>query len=396
MQLFAVVSTALALLIAPVLGAPSAQLKTVEKFAGQTKPNSYIVKLKSGASKDSAIASLQTEHGESAQITHSEWQGDVLHGFAGTFGKDALNALRANPDVESIVEDGIVSIFATQTNAPWGLQRITQTAKLSNQDASARTFTYTYDDTAGSGVDIYIVDTGIFTNHSDFGGRARWGKTFGGYADQDGHGHGTHVAGTAAGTTFGVAKKASLIAVKVLSDGGSGTVSDIVSGLDWISQQVDASGKPSIASLSLGGGASTALDNAVTALTQKGIHVTVAAGNSNTDASSTSPARAAGIVTVGAATIADARASFSNYGSVVEIFAPGQNVISAWIGSTSATNSVSGTSQATPHVAGLIAYLIGRDGNASPAAISAKLQQLSTKGALSSIPSGTINDLLHN
>ncbi|KAI0361573.1 serine protease [Trametes cingulata] len=398
MQLFATVAAALALLAAPIFGAPTASLHTVEKFAGQTKPHSYIVKLKDGVAKESHLEWLAANHGDSSTITHPEWESKVLHGFAGTFGADALNALRANPDVEYIAEDGIFHINAavTQTNAPWGLQRISQTAKLSKQDTSALTYTYTYDSSAGSGVDIYIVDTGIYTAHSEFGGRARWGKTFGGYADADGNGHGTHVSGTAAGSTYGVAKKANLIAVKVLSDEGSGSVSDIVSGLNWVSQQAAASGRPSIASLSLGGGASTALDNAVTSLTSSGIHVTVAAGNSNTDASTTSPARAPAVVTVGASTIADARASFSNYGSVVDIFAPGQNIISSWIGSTTATNNISGTSMATPHVAGLIATIISRDGNSSPASISSKIQSLSTKGALSGIPSGTVNDLAHN
>ncbi|OSD03397.1 serine protease [Trametes coccinea BRFM310] len=398
MQLFATVAAALALLAAPVFAAPTAALHTIERYAGETKPQSYIVKLKDGVEKSAHLDWLAAHHGDGATVTHPEWESDVLHGFAGTFNADALNALRANPDVEYIAEDGIVHINAavTQTNAPWGLQRISQTAKLSSQNTNALTYTYTYDSTAGSGVDIYIVDTGIYTAHSEFGGRARWGATFGGYANADGNGHGTHVSGTAAGATYGVAKKANLIAVKVLSDQGSGSVSDIVSGLNWVSQQAAASGRPSIASLSLGGGASTALDNAVTSLTRNGIHVTVAAGNDGTDAGSTSPARAPAVVTVGASTIADARASFSNYGSVVDIFAPGQNVISSWIGSTTATNNISGTSMATPHIAGLIAILISRDGNDTPAAITTKLQQLSTKGALSGIPSGTVNDLAHN
>ncbi|KAI0651894.1 serine protease [Trametes meyenii] len=400
MHLFATVSAALALLAAPIFAAPTASLHTVEKFAGDKKSQSYIVKLRDGVAKDATIDWLAANHGNSSTVTHPEWEASILHGFAGILEDDALNALRASPDVEYIAEDGIfhINTAVTQTNAPWGLQRISQAAKLSSQNTGSLTYTYTYDSSAGSGVDIYIVDTGIFTAHSEFGGRARWGATFGGYADADGHGHGTHVSGTAAGSTYGVAKEANLIAVKVLSDGGSGSVSDIVSGLNWIGQQVTSSGRPSIASLSLGGGASTALDNAVTSLTQQGIHVTVAAGNSNVDAANTSPARAAAAVTVGASTIADARASFSNFGSVVDIFAPGQNIISAWIGGTTvrATNNVSGTSQATPHIAGLIATLISRDGNSSPASISSKIQQLSTKGALTGIPSGTINDLARN
>ncbi|OBZ79180.1 Cuticle-degrading protease [Grifola frondosa] len=316
-----------------------------------------------------------------------------------TLSPDALKILRSSPDVDYIAEDGVFSINAavTQTNAPWGLARISQNAELADQNTNDLTFTYTYDSSAGSGVDIYVVDTGIFTGHSEFGGRAIWGATFGGYADADGNGHGTHVSGTAAGSTYGVAKSAHLIAVKVLSDSGSGFVSDIVSGLSWVATQVQASGRPSIATMSLGGGASTPLDNAVASLTSAGIHVTVAAGNSDTDAGSTSPARAPSANTIGATTIADARASFSNYGSVVDLWAPGQNVISAWIGSTTATNNISGgTSMATPHVAGLIATIISRDGNASPASISATLQSLSIKNTISGIPSGTINDLARN
>ncbi|KAI0779994.1 serine protease [Fomes fomentarius] len=399
MQLFAVVSTALALLAAPVFGAPTTvQLKEVERVAGKVKPSSYIVKLKSGVSKADQIAQLQSEHSASAQITHDDWAGDLLNGFAGTFGTDALNALRANPDVEAISEDGIVTIAATvtQTDAPWGLARLSSSVKLANQNTSALTFSYTYDDSAGEGVDIYIVDTGIYTDHSDFGGRARWGATFGGYADADGNGHGTHCAGTSAGTHYGVAKKASLIAVKVLDDGGSGAWSDVISGLDWVSQQAAASGHPSIASLSLSGGGTATVDSAITALVNTGVHVTVAAGNFNDDANNYSPARAPAVITVGASTIADARASFSNYGSVVDIFAPGQNVISAWRGSVNATNNISGTSMATPHVAGLIASLITRDGNDTPAAYSDKLKALANQNVLTGIPAGTINALARN
>ncbi|KAM5536221.1 hypothetical protein V8D89_010120 [Ganoderma adspersum] len=392
MQLLAAVAAALALFSAVSAG-PTVQLKTVEKYAGSIRPSSYIVRLKDGVSKDAHLAWLAETVGVSATVTHPEWAADVVNGFAGTFNSDALNALRASPDVESIAEDGVVTIVATQTNATWGLQRISQVANLTDQNTGDLTFTYTYDDSAGEGVDIYVVDTGIFTNHSEFQGRAVWGATFGGYADADGNGHGTHVSGTAAGVTYGVAKKANLFAVKVLSDAGSGFVSDIVSALSWVSQQVTASGRPSIATMSLSGGASQTFDDAVASLTAQGIHVTVAAGNNNADASSFSPARAPSAITVGASTITDARASFSNFGSIVDIFAPGQNVISAWIGGVNNTNNISGTSMATPHIAGLVATIIGRDGNSSPANISTTIQTLSTKGELTGIPSGTVNDL---
>jgi len=315
-----------------------------------------------------------------------------VNGFAGTLDTDALNILRASTDVESIAEDGKMELLATQTNAPWGLQRITQDGKLSNQNSGATTFTYTYDDHAGEGVDVYVVDTGVYTQHSEFGGRARWGATFGGYPDSDGHGHGTHCAGTIGSASYGVAKKASIIAVKVLSDQGSGTVADIVSGLDFVLTSARASGRPTIVSMSLGGGAASALDQAVVSLTNGGVHVVVAAGNSNTNAQNTSPARVPSAVTVGASDIADSRASFSNYGPIVDIFAPGLNVLSTWTGG--GTMSISGTSMATPHVAGALALSISKDGNDSPAAWSDKLKARSVKSALTSIPSGTANNLL--
>ncbi|KAF5352594.1 hypothetical protein D9756_006339 [Leucocoprinus leucothites] len=387
------------------LAAPSATLHTVEKYSGETTGR-YIVTFKVDADKSSA----KPDSG----VTHT-WDG-AINGFAGHFDDATVEKLRANPDVETITEDGVMHTFVTETNAPWGLSRLSSSSKLSNQDTSALTYSYTYDSSAGAGVDIYIVDTGVFTSHSQFGGRASWGATFGGYADADGNGHGTHCAGTAAGSQFGVAKSANIIAVKVLSDQGSGAVSDIVSGLNFVANRASSTGRPSIVSMSLGGSASTSLDNAVTSvrvpsplpshtptyihppnkLTSAGVHVAVAAGNSNTDAGTTSPARATSAVTVGASTIADARASFSNFGSVVDVFAPGQNIISSWIGSTTATNNISGTSMATPHIAGLIAYLIGLQGNVSPAAMSSKIQSLSLKGVISGIPSGTVNDLAHN
>jgi len=387
MRFFTAASATLALLVSAVVGGPT-PLRAIEKFAGATVNGSFIVTMKEGASKGPLIEKL------GAAVTH-QWD-KAINGFAGKLDAGALNFVRAHPDVASVSEDGIMSIFTTQTDAPWGLARISQDAKLANQDPTALTFTYTYDASAGAGVDIYVVDTGVFTAHTQFGGRARWGATFGPYADADGNGHGTHCAGTAAGIRYGVAKAASIIAVKVLSDGGSGSFSDIVSGLNFVINSAQASGRPSIVSMSLGGGISTTLDNAVASCTNAGIHVAVAAGNSNTDASSTSPARAPSANTIGASTIADARASFSNFGSVVDLFAPGETVTSAWIGSTTATNTISGTSMATPHVAGLIAYFIALQGNLTPAAMSTKLKSLSTMGVLSGIPAGTLNDLASN
>ncbi|KAF8157239.1 serine protease [Crassisporium funariophilum] len=382
MRFFAIVLLAVSL-IAPTFAAPS-PLRAVEKFSGETT-GKYIVKFKAGKSRKSWVNKLKLKN---ANLV--DW--DLLNGFAGQIDTDTLNSLRLSDDVEYIAEDGIMHTMVTQTNAPWGLQRISQDARLSSTSTSALTYSYNYDATAGAGVDIYVADTGIMTSHSDFGGRARWGASFIG-GNADGNGHGTHCAGSAAGTRYG---RANLIAVKVLGDDGSGSISGIVSGLNWVLDQARASGRPTVVSMSLGGGVSTALDNAVTSLTNAGIHVVVAAGNSNVNAANTSPARAPSAITVGASTITDARASFSNFGSVVDTFAPGANIISTWIGSNTATNSISGTSMATPHVAGLVAYLISKDGNVSPAAMTTKVRNLSVKNVLTGIPSGTVNELANN
>ncbi|KAF9045110.1 serine protease [Panaeolus papilionaceus] len=373
-------------LVAPTLASPTIALREVERYQGQTT-GKYIVNFKKGTSRRNWANRLKVKKTD-------DW--DIVNGFAVELDEAALNELRTSKDVELITEDGIMEAFATQTNAPWGLQRISQRAKLSSTSTTALTYTYNYDDSAGSGVDIYIVDTGIYTAHSDFGGRAKWGASFNNLGNSDGHGHGTHCAGTAAGTRYGVAKGANLIAVKVLSDSGSGATSGIVSGLNWVLSQARASGRPSVVSMSLGGSTATALDNAVASLTAAGIHVIAAAGNSNTNAANTSPARAPSAITVGASTIGDVRSSFSNYGAVVDVFAPGTSITSTWIGSTTATNNISGTSMAAPHIAGLVAYLIGKDGNVSPAAMETKIKSLSTKSVLTSIPSGTVNNLAFN
>jgi cerevisin len=212
-------------------------------------------------------------------------------------------------------------------------------------------YTYTYSQPSGDGVDIYIIDTGIYTAHQEFEGRATFGYAAGAMQMMDGHGHGTHCAGTAAGKTYGVAKNANLIAVKVLSDNGSGLTSDIIDGLNWVIGNVNSTGNPSIASMSLGGSVSDALDSLVEQTVAAGITVVVAAGNSNTDASTQSPARVAAAITVAAANITNTKAYFSNYGAAVDIWAPGVDIISAWpFTNDTSTKVLSGTSMATPHV----------------------------------------------
>lgn len=212
----------------------------------------------------------------------------------------------------------------------------------------------------------------------------------------DGHGHGTHCAGTAAGKKYGVAKGASIIGVKVLADNGSGSTTDIVDGLNWVMTNAKSTGKPSIASMSLGGDQSQALDDAVTKLITAGVQVIVAAGNSNVDASNTSPARVASAITVGASDINNAKATFSNFGAALDVWAPGVNITSTWIGTTTSVKTISGTSMATPQVAGLAAYLLSKDTSMTPDALFSKIKSLAIPNAISGVPDGTTADFVFN
>lgn len=295
-----------------------------------------------------------------------------------------------------------------EKNAPWGLARISHRDSL-----SFGTFNkYLYAEEGGEGVDAYVIDTGTNTDHVDFEGRANWGKTIPeNDADEDGNGHGTHCSGTIAGKKYGVAKQANVYAVKVLRSNGSGTMSDVVKGVEWaaeahIKKAKDAKNgkvkgfKGSVANMSLGGGTSRTLDLAVNAAVDAGIHFAVAAGNDNADACKYSPAAAEKAVTVGASTLADERAYFSNYGKCTDIFAPGLNILSTWIGSKYAVNTISGTSMASPHIAGLLAYYVSLQPSSdsayaveeiTPKKLKEALITVATSGALTDIPSDTPN-----
>ena len=295
-----------------------------------------------------------------------------------------------------------------ETNAPWGLARISHRNSL-----SFGTFNkYLYSDNGGEGVDVYVIDTGTNIEHVDFEGRASWGATIPtNDADEDGNGHGTHCSGTVAGKKYGVAKKANIKAVKVLRSNGSGTMSDVVKGVEFAAEShtktVEAakSGKKkgfkgSAANMSLGGGKSVTLDLAVNAAVDAGIHFAVAAGNDNADSCNYSPAAAEKAVTVGASTFSDERAYFSNYGKCNDIFAPGLNIQSTWIGSKHAINTISGTSMASPHIAGLLAYLVSLQpskdsayavAETSPKKLKENLISIATQGALTDVPSNTDN-----
>lgn len=301
----------------------------------------------------------------------------------------------------------------TEKMAPWGLARVSHRDTL-----SFGTFNkYLYAEDGGEGVDAYIIDTGTNTDHVDFEGRAHWGKTIPkGDPDEDGNGHGTHCSGTVAGKKYGVAKKADVYAVKVLRSSGSGTMSDVIAGVDFaatshqeqVSKAKDGKRKGfkgSVANMSLGGGKTSLLDEAVNAAVEAGIHFAVAAGNDNADACNYSPAAAEKALTVGASAIDDSRAYFSNYGKCTDIFAPGLSIQSTWIGSKTAVNTISGTSMASPHIAGLLAYYLSlqpsSDSEYSLAAITPKelksqMISIATTDALSDIPKDTPNLLAWN
>ncbi|CZT03062.1 probable endopeptidase K [Rhynchosporium agropyri] len=298
-----------------------------------------------------------------------------------------LGRIASSPDVAYVEKNQKVyaSALTSQTGAPWGLGRISH----KNQDST----TYVYDSTAGSGTTVYVVDTGIVTTHTQFGGRATWGANFADSSNTDGNGHGTHCAGTIGGSTYGVAKAAKLVAVKVLGSDGSGTNAGVISGIQWVANNA---GAKSVLSMSLGGGSSSAVNTAVRNTIAKGVTVVVAAGNDNKNAANYSPASEPLAITVGAIDINDNRATFSNFGSVVDIFAPGVNILSAWKGSNSATNTISGTSMACPHVAGLAAYLIGLEGLSTPAAVQSRIKALATSGKVLSPGSGSPNSIAYN
>jgi len=312
--------------------------------------------------------------------------GAVLKGFAAELSDEAVAALRADPDVDYVEQDQTVSISTTQSPAPsWGLDRIDQrNLPLSNS--------YTYNATASQQtvVRAYIIDTGIQTSHSDFGGRASAVYDALGGNGQDCNGHGTHVAGTVGGTTYGVAKSIKLRAVRVLNCSGSGSNSGVIAGMDWVRVN---SIHPAVANMSLGGGFSSATNTAANNLAASGVFLAVAAGNSNANACNSSPSSAANVTSVAASASNDSRASFSNFGSCVHIYAPGVSIKSDWL--NGGTNTISGTSMASPHVAGVAALYKAVNGDASYSTIRSWMINNATLNVISGNPSGTPNRLLY-
>ncbi|PYC73502.1 peptidase S8/S53 subtilisin kexin sedolisin [Micromonospora arborensis] len=354
-------------------------------------PDSYIVVL-----KDSAVARdrvgdtarrLSGRHGGKVARTYSA----ALRGFEVTVSAGAAARIAADPAVAYVEQNHTVSIYGTQTNPPsWGLDRIDQRNLPLNSS-------YTYPNTA-SNVRAYVIDTGVLYGHNDFGGRAVSGydAVDGGSAD-DCNGHGTHVAGTVGGSAYGVAKGVQIVGVRVLNCQGSGTNAQVVAGIDWVTANAV---KPAVANMSLGGGANSSIDTAVSNSINSGITYAVAAGNGDAfgvrqNACNYSPARVASAITVGATQNNDAAASFSNYGTCVDILAPGVNITSAWYTSSSATNTISGTSMASPHVAGAAALALSANPSWSPQQVRDYLVNNATPNVVTNVGTGTPNQLLY-
>ena len=347
-------------------------------------PGRFIVTLRDDASG----AAVAAEHGVQADFVYSR----LFKGFAGSIGEMARSGLLRDARVVRIEPDGIARAVTTVTGATWGLDRIDQARGLDG------TYTYNAD---GSGVTAYIIDTGIDVSNADFGGRASVGtdKVGDGRNGIDCNGHGTHVAGTVGGAKWGVAKNVTLVAVRVLNCSGSGSWSGVAAGMDWVAG-AHAAGTPAVANMSLGGGANTTVDDAVRRMIADGVATAVAAGNGNfvgiaQDACKSSPARVAEAMTIGAADKTDRKASWSNYGNCVDWFAPGVGITSDWIVDSShpdATNTISGTSMATPHTAGVAALYLQGNPTASAAAVRDALFTLTTKNVVTSAK--TVNNHL--
>jgi len=357
--------------------------------------DSYIVKFKDDAPE--AVVSAHKKLAATNDATvEREWTIGNFRGYSVSIkDKALLSKIEQMPEVEWVEENGVVRISeeapqdascTSQQGSTWGITR-TSVKKLDP------TSEYSYVDTAdGSGVTVYVIDTGIYIEHSEFAGRASWGtNTVGDGQDKDGNGHGTHCAGTIAGGTYGMAKKAKLVAVKVLSASGSGTMDGVIKGIEWAAKNRQG---PAVGSMSLGGGKNTALNTAVASAVDSGLIMVVAAGNDNGQACTKSPASAPEAITVAASDNKDVKASFSNYGKCVDLYAPGVAVTSSWIGSPTAINTISGTSMACPHVAGQVAKYLETTPKAKGDDAKAWLVSQALQGVIDKNPIDTPNLLL--
>ncbi|HEU4668825.1 MAG TPA: S8 family serine peptidase, partial [Arthrobacter sp.] len=343
----------------------------------------YLVSFSPGADVATEAQGLRSQ-GVAVRKTFSA----AVRGAAITATKGQAAALARSPRIEAIEVDAPVSLDETQQSPPWGLDRIDQTSlPLSG------TFT---PPSSGAGVNAYVIDTGVLAAHTDFGGRvaAGWTAVADGLGSGDCNGHGTHVAGTIAGKTFGVAKAATIVPVRVLDCEGSGYDSDVVAGLDWIAAH-HAAGTPAVANLSLGSDANSVVDAAVRGVISDGVTTVAAAGNTGVDACTRSPARVPEVLTVAASDSSDRQAWFSNHGSCVDLYAPGVGIQSAGHTSTTATATFNGTSMATPHVAGAAAIVLSQNPGQTPAGVSAEITSAAVPGVITGASPGTPNRLLN-
>jgi len=381
-------------------------LLEIENIDQPYMPDEYIITYHENTTDAQASAHWALMDQAGVEFIHNYNQG-THKGFAAKITNEkVVSALREDPLVSNIQVNGFAHINQhscniVQQNTPsWGLARLSHLGDVSRGLINNMRHSSSH---TGAGVDIYIIDTGIMITHTDFGGRARWGVAYAdGGTQVDGNGHGTHCAGTAAGLTYGIAKLAGLVAVKVLGANGGGTWADVIAGVDYCGNN-GVAGR-ALGSMSLGGGGSNAgLTSAVNACVNKGIPIIVAAGNSNANACGYTPSGIASVISVGSCEIAgfepdefDSRSSFSNWGTCVHIFAPGRDITSSWIGSNTASSTISGTSMACPHVAGYTATLLSNDPTLSPQAIRDLLQTSSQKDLIANPGTGSPNYLLYN
>lgn len=379
----ALASTVFATVAAPGATAAPPTGEILGAASPNVVPGSYIVVLNDGQRLDSDAASrLTSRYG--GRVTHLF--GRSVHGYSATLSESSARRLAADPAVSYVEQDQQVHAVGTQANPPsWGLDRVDQRNLPLNQS-----FTYG----TSTGVRIYVIDTGVRITHQDFGGRASHGydAVDNDYNADDGNGHGTFVAAVAAGATYGVAKNANVVGVRVLNNSGSGTTAGVIAGIDWVTANAV---RPAVANLSLGGGASTTLDEAVRRSIRAGITYSIAAGNSGVPATGTSPARVTEALTVGATDRTDTRPTWSNYGTVLDLFAPGVDITSAWRTSNTATYTGSGTSFSAPHVAGAAAIYLRNNPAASPATVNAAVIAAATPNVVINPGAGSPNRLLY-
>lgn len=363
----------------------------------------YIVVFKKHLAKDTMDNHKEVATMKNVQIDRHYSIGELFNGYAARMPQDSLNFLLDQPEVDYVEQDGMAhatdyfkdeptatkrenDVCATQDGATWGLVRTSQVELNINGK-------YNYEQD-GTGAYAFVLDTGIYWQHNDFNGRASWGANFVDGDNTDGNGHGTHCAGTIGGTKYGLAKKCRLVAVKVLSAGGSGSWSGVIDGINWVAND---SRRPATINMSLGGGFMQSVNDAVDAATNHGRVTTVAAaGNNNGDTCSFSPAAATTAIAVGATENTDRKAGFSNHGRCMSLFAPGAAITSTWIGNPDADNTISGTSMASPHVCGVVTKYLGGRPNDAPAVVKAWILQTASGNLVVGVPLNTANLLLNN